>query len=190
MSVMNDMKRAEQMDKLFTPERWGKDPYPAGPDGLDENGRWSETFKTDYKLENARVGEYNGTPILNVKLKVADPGHNAVNDTCELSWFLRADELADPEGFVQKRNRRDFGDLIKLMQQLDILPADWDSDSYEQAVSTVCEKWPELDGRFVEAAIVMSVYRKKDSGEIKGPYANVSYWKKSDFDKGPQDTPF
>lgn len=190
MGINNDLGRLKTLERVFDLTRWNEGipgkmrGYPEGPDDLNEKGRWGKTLTAEFLLEGTRVyTDEDGSRALNLTLKVATPAHPALYDSCGVSFRPVASELEKPDGFIQERRKGEFGDLLKLFKMLEIFPADKDWDDYQTAIDDLAENWDKLHGRIVKAAVSLSVYTTKD-GEMKGPYANVKYWAKSDLDKG------
>lgn len=191
MGINQDLGRMKTLERVFDLTRWNEGfvgkprGYPEGPEDLNEKGRWGKTLSAEFSLENTKVWtDDEGNVSLNLTLKVATPGHSAQFDTCSVSFRPVASELEKPDGFLQEKRKAEFADLLKLLKMLDIIPADKDWDTYSEAIETVVAAWDQLYGRTVKAGVSLAVYTNKD-GEIKGPYANVKYWGKSDLDHLP-----
>lgn len=200
MGINNDLGRMKTLERVFDLTRWGvgvvgkQRGYPEGPDDLNEKGRWGVTVTAEFLLEGTRVWtDDDGSKSLNLTLKVATPGHSAMYDTCNVSFRPVAAELEKPDGFIQERRKGEFADLLKLFKLLEIIPADRDWNTYAEAIDDLAAAWDQLYGRTVKAAVTLSVY-KNQAGEMKGPYAGIKYWAKSDLDKKPEvantDLPF
>ena len=197
MGINNDLGKLKAFERVFDLNRWGEGTpgkmkgYPDAEGGLNEKGRFSKTLKSEFLIENTRTFTTDdGALILSLRLKVAEPGHPALYDSCDLSFRPVASELEKPQGFRQENAKKQFGDLLSLFKMLGIFSNDKDWDTYGAAVTDIAENWDKLAGRIVRAGVTVSLYTK--DGDLKGPYAEPKYWGKSDLDKKPEtgDLPF
>lgn len=182
MGIINDMKQQDAVAKLFDLTKFGVGVvggvrgYPAATD-LDENGRWSEGIAVDRaRLERVNVFENDpGSRSLVATLVVTDPGHPAQNDTCRISIRLDGEALDNPEGGWQtERAGKAFRMVRDLLVKAGKLEADFDADTYTEALPTFSQAWQTMNGVEIRGGMRFSVYTNRD-GEVKGPYADLKW---------------
>lgn len=179
MGIMSDVKKAQALDNLPDLTRWGvtdfkQHPkgYPVSVDELGEKG-FRAKFAGEFEVDNASVWENeDGSWRLSLNLAGHEAGPSK-GDRFRFSVYLRPDELAKPDGFLQERSYKTFVALLQYAVTNELLPKDYDAADYDAAVQDLCRAWESAKGHVIKAGF--SVYVGEKDGSLIGPYLNLNY---------------
>ncbi len=179
MGIMNDVNRAQKLERMPDLTRWGITDFKQHPKGfpvttgeLPEKG-FRAKFGGEFKVENVSVWENeDGSWRLSLSLSGHEPGPSQ-GDRFHISVYLRPDELTSPEGFLQERSKKVFVNLLQYAVTNGLLPKDYDAEDYTAGVQELCRAFEGAQGHVVKAGF--SVYAGEKEGEMVGPYLNLNF---------------